>query len=645
MDIHLANAERAAEEAFALAMEPPPPVDYLAWAKANIIFGERESPLPGPYNEELFPYFSEILLALSPDDPCRIVSLMKSAQLGGTVLANIFTLGSLELVAGDFLYCHPTDDNARRWSRTKLQPMIRNTPSIRALIPERSRDGGDAVLYKERIDGRGSIIISGANSPASLSMISPQGQVQDDLAKWETNAAGNPETQADSRSRGREFAKIFKNSTPMVLPGCRITRNFRLGSQERFHVPCPHCGHEQALEWGNMLEHLDEEYPEKAHFTCVDCVCSIEEHHRPEMLRKGRWIAENPAAARYHRSFALWSAYSPLQSFETIAREWLKAKGDAGAEQTFLNDTVGLPYETKGEAPPWEELRDRAANSEYRAGEVPTGALVLTLGMDCQKDRVEWQLVGWGREFRRWTIDRGIIPGHISETDPKGVTVHQRLDELLKSSWRNSSGHEMTIDLAAIDGNAWTEEVWLWARRHPASKLIMVRGANSDQAPLIARVKRERNPKTGKLLKYSSRFYNIGVSSLKLWLYRNLAKTDPLERGYVGLPKGLDDDFFQQLTAERRVPHKRRDGHVDYRWEKDPQQANEMLDTHLQAEAAAIKLGVRHLPDATWERLEAERSVPPPQAQLDLEDRPIAPAAKPVRKQPHRRRGVISRGI
>ena len=44
---------------------------------------------------------------------------------------------------------------------------------------------------------------------------------------------------------------------------------------------------------------------------------------------------------------------------------------------------------------------------------------------------------------------------------------------------------------------------------------------------------------------------------------------------------------------------------------KDPTQANEGLDTHLQAEAAAIKFGVRAMPDATWDRYFADRECEP----------------------------------
>ena len=36
-------------------------------------------------------------------------------------------------------------------------------------------------------------------------------QVQDDLAKWDMNSAGDPENQADSRSQGREFCEDIQD--------------------------------------------------------------------------------------------------------------------------------------------------------------------------------------------------------------------------------------------------------------------------------------------------------------------------------------------------------------------------------------------------------------------------------------------------
>lgn len=625
MIVNVANAERIAAEVFAEVMQPPPKVDYLAWAEANVIFSARESGFSGPYNRDRFGYFDEVLRALSPDDPCRIVTLTGSAQIGKTVIGNVFCGGTMTMDPCDFLFIHPTEDNASRWSKMKLMPFIRGTPPLRAVFPLQSREGGNSVLYKERTDGRGAILISGASSEASTSMVSIDRQVQDDLAKWEGD-----EGQADSRSASREFAKILKSSTPLVVPGCRITRNYEDGSQERFFVPCPHCAAMQTLEWENMLAGLDEEHPEKAHFTCIECGAQIDEHHRAGMRRGGEWRADNSNAMRFHRSFHIWSAYSDLQSWERIARAWLRAKGDPKTERTFFNDVVGRAYRTLGEAPPWEILRDRAANSERPRGRIPAAHVIVTCGIDCQKDRVEWKVVAWARDHRSAVVDVGVIPGHISTKECQAM-----LDGLLLQTFANAYDRRVGIDLTAIDGNAWTEDVWEWVRRHPASKVIMVRGMPSEAAPLLVRVKKETN-RQGKKLAYSKRFYNFATSVLKMALYRNLVKDDPLERGYVDLPKGLDDDDFRQLTAESRKRITSKAGFERYEWVKDPLQANEGLDTYLQAQAAFIRVAgpTRSLPDAVWDRFEADRDCAPDPVQGDIEDLFTAIPGQTTQQQP-----------
>ncbi len=537
---------------------------------------------------------------------------MASAQIGKTILGNVFSLGSAVMGRGAVLIVHPTIEAASRWSRMKLSPMMRSIPSVAALFPQRPRDAADAILFKERADGMSSLLISGANSAASLSQVTVPFLLEDDLSKYQLNAAGDPETQADSRARAHEFAKIFKMSTPLVLPGCKITKDFEAGSQEEPFVPCPHCLHMQVLTWDNMLAQLDPEHPEDACFSCMACGCVIEERHRPQMLAGFEWRAKNPAARREHRSFYIWSAYSCLQSWSRIAQEWLKARGDPGAEQTFINDVVGLAYKAQSETTPWEGLRDRAAQSHYVRGTVPQGALLLMLGIDCQGDRVEWQCVGFGKEYRRYVIDYGIIDRHISD-----MNCQRNLSLIMQRQWRNQYGRSFGIDFAAIDGNAWTEDVWSFARQLPSSKLIMVRGRGDDAAPRLARVMKERNAKTGLLIPYSKRFYHLGVSGLKMALYRDLQKTDPEQPGYVDVPSGLDDEYVQELVSERRTAVKR-NGFTVYRWTKDDRQDNESLDTLIQATGAALRYGVYGLSDVGWAQLEAERGRPAPPVKSEV---------------------------
>ena len=320
----------------------------------------------------------------------------------------------------------------------------------------------------------------------------------------------------------------------------------------------------QVLEWNNFLANLDPNNPDEAHFVCDSCGAIIEEYHRPQMLAGFEWRAANPAAAREHRSFWIWSAYSYLQSWPQIAREWLKAKGDPASEKTFWNDALGKAFETRSDGRPWEELRDRAAKSDYAVGTVPKGALLLFLGVDCQIDRCEWQLIGVGESYRRFVVDIGTIGKPIGEPD-----TARNLDLLLSRTWKNTFDRNIGVSLMAIDAGFAADDVLSYCRRYGPARVIAVRGVAGDAAPRLAQVRRERDEKHGTVLKYSRRFFNVGANTLKWSLYKDLAKDLPDAPGFVSFPTGLPDRYFQELVSEQRVASKRM-GQIVWRWEKSP---------------------------------------------------------------------------
>lgn len=587
----LANPEWLMASSMATAIAPPAAPDFTAWARRNIVFGE-ESQFPGPYDPARFPYFARILEVLSPDHPCRTVTLMGSAQIGKTVLCQIFVGGTLDLDPCQLIYYHPTEGNAKEWARLKWRPMLRRSSALTDLLGGmKSRDATGSMLYYERADGRGSLTVAGSNSGAGVSMKSARVQIQDDLAKWETLPTGDSETQANSRSKAFLFAKIFKVSTPQLEQNCRITRNYKSGTQEHWHVPCPHCETPQELAWENMLAALGEDPdPDDAHFTCVACGARIEERHRDWMNANavrlgGGWIAHNPGA--HDISFAVWSIYSALEAWSNVVRAWISAAGIPASEQAFFNDVLGRPFKGADESPPFESIRDRAAAGGHQLGIIPAGGLLLVAGADCQKDRVEVHLKAFGPDGRRWTIEYRVIPGHISSEEARGA-----LDALLNETWPDAYGNLRRIVMLAIDGNAWTTDVLAWCRRHPWTRVIATRGAKSDTAPPLVPVQSERKL-DGRTKRVQKRFYNLGVSPLKSTLYKALAIDDPQRRAFCGYPKGLEDEFYRQLCAERREAKHGRDGFTTYRWTKDATQANEVLDTELIAEGAAIRCGWR----------------------------------------------------
>ena len=66
-------------------LTPPPVLTVSAWAAAKrYVAAESGSPFPGKWSNDLVPYMVEPMDCLSFDDPCRSVTIIKSAQVAGT---------------------------------------------------------------------------------------------------------------------------------------------------------------------------------------------------------------------------------------------------------------------------------------------------------------------------------------------------------------------------------------------------------------------------------------------------------------------------------------------------------------------------------------------------------------------------------
>jgi phage terminase large subunit GpA-like protein len=405
-------------------------------------------------------------------------------------------------------------------------------------------------------------------------------------------------------------------------------------------VPCPHCDYYQALRWENFHANLDRDNPDEAHFTCLSCGCAIESTHKAQMLARGKYVAENPGSREI--SIQASRAEMPNYNWSDIARKWFDVEGDPKAEQVYLNDWWGLPFESASESPPWEAIRDRANGVDaegrlvpdaptYDRGRIPVGGLVLCLGCDVQGDRVEVHVKAFGESLRRFTVDYHVIQ-HFIGTDE----ARAGLDRILRQTWPDAFGNQRGVDMLAIDGNAYTKEVFGWAKNWSASRVIVVRGSQNDLAPPLALTKTERKD-DGTTRKAQKRFYNVGVSQLKASLYEMLRRVDPLARGFCGYPRGLEDEFYRQLTAEKReVVTDRRTGFPKAFWRKDHDR-NEVLDTELYAEAAAIRCGWYNFTAERWAALRAAREKPadhePRTARQDLAPSTTAHPAQ-IRTQP-----------
>jgi phage terminase large subunit GpA-like protein len=185
----------------------------------------------------------------------------------------------------------------------------------------------------------------------------------------------------------------------------------------------------------------------------------------------------------------------------------------------------------------------------------------------------------------------------------------------------------LPLDMMAIDVGTYTDAVWAFAKKHPWNRVILVKGSSSQTGPVMMPMKFERRS-DGQAKRQQKRAFLLNVSQMKADFFGWLAKSDPLDRGFVHIARGLGDEFFRQLTAEVRVLRRNRAGVTTSAWELvESGRRNEALDTAMYAEAAARRKGWASLTDAQWTALADERGAAPAEPQGDLFDKTVLPAA------------------
>lgn len=637
--------------AFAGAVRPPERLGIPEWAaKHRMVAAESGSPEPGRWRNETMPHLVDVMRALEFGDPHETVVFMKSAQVGGTECGvNLFGW-MLQQEPSPILIVLPTVDQALLYNRAKLGPAIDATPAMHERVTEQvSRDETGSTSLFKRFRG-GFANITGANSSAGLQMISARIIVFEEVSEYPMDAGGRgePTTQALARSKGFEAKgrKLFFNSTPAIVGQCRITDLFDKSDQRRRYVPCPHCGHYQVLTWPR-LRWASDTAPHGAYFECAANGCVIEAHDKPRMLAAGQWIRAYPGddapgesfppedLARYQArlprgsvaGFAIWQAYSPLVRWDATVAEYFAALGDARKLKVFTQQALGLAWEERGDAPDHEKLMER--RESWPANRLPPGVLFTTMGVDVQKDRLEWAVYGWGRDLSGWLVDRGIIMG---ETEADAVWAE--LDRQIARRYRDAWGRDWPIDAVGIDAGYLSQRVY----RHVASygrssRVKALDGRPGWKLPALGKAVPKGIDYQGRTIG-SVALWPVGTWDLKSELYSRLRATlrgpdadGRWSAGALHFPADCDPTFFQQLTAEALVDRRNRRGYTEKEWTRQ-RDRNEQLDLAVYALALA-RHETEPMADEDWDALVLARMPPKETVQPDFADLWKQAAAQP----------------
>ncbi len=653
---------------------PPPRISVPDWADRYRKLAKEAGSTSGNWETETVEIARGPMLAAT-ESGVHIITVMCCTQLMKTaLLENLFGYFA-HLDPCPMLLLQPKEDAAEQFSKERITPLVRVTPVLRDLIGgNKQKNSKETLLYKSFTGGF--LALAGAGSPDNLARRPIRVLLADEVDKYPITREGDPITLAEERTAtfGLNWLSV-RACSPTVEDESRIAASYEDSDQRRASVACPHCGHRQ---FPDFFKHIhwpsdgDKHHTKQAMIHCESCGTGWSEGDRLRSLRTIQWHQTKPfeccgtrhvplnlyeqawhaddstavskvwqwsaserhavhrvvcpdcgklAVDNIHAGYQASKLFSPWQKDKPsdIAEKYLKAKGDPDKELAWWNTQMGLPHRPNyGKRLPVDVL---LARREVFSAEVPDGVAVLTAGIDTQNDRLEVEVVGWGKDEESWSVAFDVIEGDLETAEP-----WLRLDAYLKQVWRRADGRGFTIMAACHDsGGNHAQKVYEFSQERLGRRIWAIKGesaTNGKRSPIWP----NKRPTSKTRAKF--RPIILGVNSAKDSIRSRLHIEQP-GPGYMHFSTDRDMGYFTQLTSERLVM-KEAAGQRYSVWELPNGKANEALDCRVYAYAALCGLFHAGL------KLNAKA--------IALENNPdtlLPPAPEPEEKQNLRLPGVI----
>nr|ELR5039310.1 phage terminase large subunit family protein [Providencia stuartii]ELR5082461.1 phage terminase large subunit family protein [Providencia stuartii] len=616
---------------------PPPRISVPDWADRYRKLAKEAGSTSGSWQTDTVEIARGPMLSVT-ESGVHTITVMCCTQLMKTaLLENVFGYFA-HLDPCPMLLLQPKEDAAEQFSKERITPLIRVTPVLRKIVgANKQKTSKETLLYKSFPGGF--LALAGAGSPDNLARRPIRVLLADEVDKYPITREGDPITLAEERTAtfGLNWLSV-RACSPTVEDESRIAASYEDSDQRRASLACPHCGHRQ---FPDFFKHVhwpkegEKHQPHLALIYCESCGSGWSEGERLRALRTIRWHQTKPfeccgsrhsplndydqawhnddetavdkvwewseserhavyraicpdcrelGVSNIHAGYQASKLFSPWQKDKPsdIAQKYLKAKGDPDRELAWWNTQMGLPHRPNyGKKLPIDVL---LARREVYDAEIPMGVVVLTAGIDTQNDRLEIEVVGWGKDEESWSISFDVIEGDLETAEP-----WTRLDAYLKQIWRRADGRGFTIMAACHDsGGNHTQKVYEFAKERLGRRIWAIKGesaTNGKRSPIW--------PNKRPTPKNRSQFKPIiiGVNSAKDSI-RSRLHIEERGPGYMHFPVDRDMGYFSQLTSERLIM-KEAAGQRYSVWELPHGKANEALDCRVYAYAALA--GLFHL--------------------------------------------------
>ena len=574
---------------------PRPHLHVSEIAERDLVLSREYSKEPGPIRLARTPFLREPMDCLSPDNPALTVVVMKPVQIGGTIVGQAFIASVVGYYPGPMLVVVDTDTKAEEFSKYRLDMMIRDSAYLRSRVAEAKSRNRDNTIKMKSFPG-GYLKLVGAQAASGLTSTTFRYVLLDEADDHKANVSYAGSSVSLALGRQTTYDQMRKTlivSSPKVKGDSEIETWFNRGDRRRYWVPCPRCGEFQVLQWrdpetGAYRLVWPASHPEEARYICAHCGAAWENRDKNTFLPAGQWRAERPdlGEAGTIASFALNALYSPvgMYSWADMARQWERATervkaGDIEELRSFVNTRLAETFAEPGEQIDPNALANRLDPDWDR---VPAGVLCIVIGVDVQDNRLEAVTLGIGAGWELFVLSYNVIL-----SDPLDQSTWTALDALVLRRWETEDGRTLRAAATCVDSGHRTQAVYDYARTRKKWGVRAIKGVGGPGKPIW-----DKAPRKGGKVKYLGQFFAIGTDTTKDKLHECLKVTLPGPK-FLHVPARIPrtyPDWFEQLTAERRVNYREK-GKEIRGWRPITEgRRNEVLDTMVYALAAAYSV-------------------------------------------------------
>jgi phage terminase large subunit GpA-like protein len=470
------------------------------------------TPFPGKFSFEKFPYFRKIVDCFSPLDPTQEVVLMKGNQMGATT-AVLETVLLYNIMSDAKAQMYVTADAGlmRTSVQVRIEKMIDNAGARDLIFSQArkkkgSRNTGDTAIAKEYPGGY--LHCFGGRSPARFRGLSYPCALADEVDAFPDSIPKEGTVVDLVRNRTNAYTgskrKIFWASTPLVKQTSKIENLYKAGDQEKYFVPCKHCGTMQELVWHGedesgytwgMVWENDENFEPKYEtvgYKCCNPECGkiMKNYDKAVIIPRGEWRPTKKATAPNTKSFHITPLYNPpgMYTWEDMVRQWadcwdLRNNRLKNKEKyrIFRNTKQGLTFEEMG----GKQIQYERAIQFRRTGFIITNSedgltargvpndiavpdsgspvLILVASVDVQDDCLYVDVKGYSTGGVTWTLEFIELKGNTAEFNG----VWDRLDAIIGDKrYVGTDGKVYRIQITIVDSGHNTDYVYEYVKRH-----------------------------------------------------------------------------------------------------------------------------------------------------------------------------------